>query len=223
MHYTNSEDVYKVNYKINSNNEQEWLTDEAVAYIRHIIFCFNILTQRFSALLQCFAVLLLRKTIELKRFPDKRSLNQRFLQLAKFNRHRAESKLKDYITAQTEHRFYRYWYSVTDDSKHFKLDCHAVLMTYQDSYHAKPAFEMLTASPSAYKDSSKNSNLNVRITWEYLRDNIIARYGGNGLDYANKTLKEGRYTFNTLIHDGWLEHGIKPRGLFMHTIFIQLT
>ena len=80
--YSDGATIEVENYEIHPKNNLAWLSDRAFSIIRHIIFVFKIPTRRFGSLMQCFAVLLLGKVLELAKFPDRRSLNRRLLSLS---------------------------------------------------------------------------------------------------------------------------------------------
>ena len=130
--YTNGERLEANNYEMHPQNNQPWMTDQAFSVIRHIIFTFKIPTRRFGSLMACFSVLLLGRPTPKMRFPDKRGLNRRLLRLSIFDWHRTMVNFALFITTRTLHGFLRYWYSITDDSKHLKLDRHAVMMSMRE-------------------------------------------------------------------------------------------
>ena len=142
---------------------RRWMTDQDFSFIRHIIFTFKIPTRRFSSLMQCFSVLLLGKTIQLDNFTDRGSLNLRLLRLSIFEWHRTASRFSDYISRQTNHGFIRYWYSITDNSKHLKVDRHAVIMSVNEDNSVPPSFKGLSISSLSLKDSRGNSMMNAEL------------------------------------------------------------
>ena len=130
--YTKGDRLEANNYEMHPQNNQRWMTDQAYSVIRHIIFTFKIPTRRFGSLMACFSVLLLGRPTPKEAFPDRRGLNRRLLRLSIFDWHRMMVNFETFIVTPTLHGFLRYWYSITDDSKHFKLDRHAVMMTILD-------------------------------------------------------------------------------------------
>ena len=103
-------------------NGRRWLSDMAASIIRHIIFTFKEPIHRFGVLLNCFAALLLRKSLKHSDFLDTRSLNRRLLRLSLFDSHRDRINFNQFIIQRTPNGFSRNFYSITVDSKHHKLD-----------------------------------------------------------------------------------------------------
>ena len=117
------------NIGVHPESHRRWLTDEALHYIRHIIFSFSIPVTKFTSLMNCFAVLLLRKVLKLDEFLDTAQLVPRILRLDAIDRFRWAKDFNAYITSPHEHGFHRLFYSVSDDSKHFKRNRHALLIS----------------------------------------------------------------------------------------------
>ena len=205
--------------EIHPDNRQRWFKDSALSTIRHIIFSYNIPTTRFGSLLCSFAVLLLGRTLKMDEFMDKRSLNRRLMRLSVFDWHRSTNCFENYISALTEHGFKRYWYSVTDDSKHFKLDRHALMISFQEEATESPSHKVLTVSAAASKGSKGNTELNVNKIKASLSSKIIVCYGGNASDHANDARKESRDTFTQLLADDRLEHGLVPKPILICDLF----
>ena len=163
--------------------------------------------------MQCFSVLLLGKVVELSKFLDRRSLNPRLLRLSLFDWYHTSNSFNDYITKPTENGFFRYWYSVSDDSKHFRLDRHAVMITVREKDSDPPSFKLLTISASASKDSKGNKKMNQEVFNQKLRPLTMYHYGGNMTDNANDTKKESRDTFSAVLPSTRIEHGVVPKPL----------
>ena len=216
--YSDGARLARQNTTIHSESLRSWFTDECFACIRHIIFAFNIPTSRFGSLANCFSVLLLGRPLDLDEFPDRRTLNRRLLRLSTFDEHRLATSFEKYITTKTEHGFTRYFYSITDDSKHFKVDRHAVMYSCRENDNVPPAFKVLTVSTSASKDSKSNAKLNCDTMKSSFTPNIIKHYGGNVSDNATDAKKESRVTFATLVGDR-IENGVQPRPILLCNLF----
>ena len=213
--YTDGERLPRINLELNPENRKQWFTDSAMSCMRHIIFCFNIPTRTFGSLMNCFAVLLLGRALKMIEFPDRRSLNRRLMRLAVFDWHNTRTKFQAFIDSSSQYGFNRYWYSVTDDSKHLKVDRHAVMISYQESDNESPSFKVLTVSSSGAKDSKGNSNLNVEAFRSVLSNKIIDHYGGNASDHASDARKESRITFQSVLSAERMEHDIVPQPIFL--------
>ena len=203
--------------ELHPESRKEWFKDTIVSTVSHISFSYNIPTARFGSLLNSFAVLLLGRALKMDEFMDKRSLNRRLMHLSIFDWHRSTDSFEKYISSSTENGFKRYWYSVTDDSKHFKLDRHALMI--QEEASKSPSYKVLTVSAAASKDSKGITELNVHKIKESLSPNIIGCYGGNASDCANDSRKESRDTFTQLLTNYRLEHGVVPKPILICDLF----
>ena len=108
-------------------------------------------------------MLLLGETIQLDKFLDRHSLNRRLFRLGIFDWHRTASRFSDNISQQTDHGFTQYWYSITDDFKHLKVDRHAVMMSVKEDDNVPPSFKLLSISSSSSKDSKGKSMMNAEL------------------------------------------------------------
>ena len=205
--------------ELHPESRKEWFKDTIVSTVRHIIFSYNIPTARFGSLLNSFAVLLLGRALKMDEFMDKRSLNRRLMHLSIFDLHRSTDSFEKYISSSTENGFKRYWYSVTDDSKHFKLDRHALMISFQEEASKSPSYKVLTVSAAASKDSKGNTELNVSKIKESLSPKVIGCYGGNASDHASDARKESRDTFTQLLTNYRLEHDVVPKLILICDLF----
>ena len=133
--------------------------------------------------------MLLGKVLELSQFPDRRSLHRRLLWLSILDWHITKTSLSKYITTLTRNGFIRYWYSITDDSKHLKFDRHAVMISAKTQENEAPSFKLLTISTAASKDSKGNRELNKEIIEARLSPETIKHYGGNVTDHTSDAQK----------------------------------
>ena len=108
-----------------------------------------------------------------------------------------------YITTKTEHGFNRYWYSITDDSKHRKLDCHVVIITTKEKEGDSLSFKLLTMATAASKEC----------ILKHVKRPAINNYLGNVTDHANDAKKESRDTYDQLLPPNRTEHNVKPRAV----------
>ena len=76
-----------------------------------------------------------------------------------------------------------------------------------------PSFKLLTISTAASKDSKGNRELNKEIIEARLSRETIKHYGGNVTDHASDAQKESRKTFDLLLSDERVEHGVVPQAI----------
>ena len=217
--YSYGEHLPREMLELHPESRKEWFKDTIVSTVRHISFSYNIPTARFGSLLNSFAVLLLGRALKMDEFMDKRSLNRRLMHLSIFDWHRSTDSFEKYISSSTENGFKRYWYSVTDDSKHFILDGHALMIFFQEEESKSPSYKVLTVSAAASKDSKGNTELNVYKIKESLSPKVIGCYGGNASDHASDARKESRDTFTQLLTNYRLEHGVVPKPILICDLF----
>ena len=210
--YSNGARLHANIYEIHPSNERLWLTDKAASYIRHIIFCFKVPITRFPSLMNCFSVLLLGRSLLLEEFPSVATLTARIFRLHLFDWQFFMNDFQSKITTLNQCGFPRYWYSITDDSKHHKEDRHAALMSALEG--DGPCFKLLTTSVAGSKDSDGNSKLNVSTILNMLPLNVVAHYGGNVSDNASDAMLEGEKTFGLLMEE-LATHEVGEDGLVM--------
>jgi hypothetical protein len=131
-------------YEKHPSNDQLWLTDKAASYMRHMLFIHKVPITRFPSLMNCFAVLLLGRSLKLEQFPSFATLSARIYRLQLFDWQFFLNEFKSKITIPNECGFARSFFTVTDDSKHLKEDRHAALMSGLEG--DQPCFKLLTTS-----------------------------------------------------------------------------
>ena len=179
-------------------NEQPKVKIEAAAMMRHILIQFQPSAKKFPALLNCFAVLLIGRTLRDDEFPSRKTIMDHMLVLHKLEWKQFCIEFEPKIQRCTKHNFKRLWYSISDDSKHHRVDRHILLMSSLDADDL-PIFKLLTAAMSASKDSAGNADANVYSFMENLTPAILAHYGGSCTDNASDALKECRLTFDSIL------------------------
>lgn len=73
-----------------------------------------------------------------------------------------------------------------------------------------PLFKLLTISTAASRDSKRNRKLNKEIVETRLSPEMTKHYGGNVIDPAGDTQKKSLDTFNLLLSDEQIKHGVVP-------------
>jgi hypothetical protein len=176
--------------------QDDWVPPCHKLVMRHILFTHKVPITRFPSLMNCFAVLLLGRSLNLEEFLSFATLSARIYRLQLFDWHFLLNDFKVKITTPDEHGFPCFWYFITDDSKHHKEDRHAALMSALEG--DKPCFKLLTTMVAALKNSDGNSRLNVCTIMNMLPLHAVVRYGGNVSNNASGAMLEGALTFRLL-------------------------
>ena len=82
---------------------------------------------------------------------------------------------------------------MNDNSRHHKIDCHAVLMSAITD--GVPSFKLFTTSALKTKDSDGNEEMNLLMLAEKIPILALAHYGGNVSDNAREAILEGQKYF----------------------------
>ena len=189
------------NYEVHPQSNQLWIKDEAVHYIRHIVYVLNIPISRFPELWNCFSVLLLRRSLSTREFSSVRTLLPRFYRLTLIDQKVFNNAFEYSICEPDSYGFFRLWYTITDDSMHHKVNRHAAIRTAEEVEgdmqrwgYPTPVFRFMTIGVTA-KGSVPNSDLNVSTMQKTVGVKIAAHYGGNVSDNATDAISEGVLTF----------------------------
>jgi hypothetical protein len=199
--YTGGERLPAMNYEMHPKSNKMWLTDKAAHFMRHIVHCFKLALSRFPSLMNCFAVLMLGRSLTPLEFSSVSTLRSRFVQLYEIERYRFGVDFETFITVPDEYGFYRVWYMVTDDSKHFDKSRHGCLLSThredqsENNGSLKPSIRLLTASVAGSKDSDENASLNFAAASECLSSSVCALNAGAVTDNAADALCETKKTF----------------------------
>jgi hypothetical protein len=189
------------NYEVNPDNHQLRLSDRSAHFLRHISACFGVALARLPSLWQCFAVLILGRPLEQDEFSSSETIRLRCQRLHIFDEHNFAVDFEIYLSGEDMYGFVRLWFSLSDDSRFFKVDRHGLFMTaHRDNpsgpgAYIDPCFHILTASAAASKDSEGNSDLNVATFCACLSTRVLVNYGGGTTDNAPDAIEESRKTF----------------------------
>lgn len=135
------------------------------------------------------------------------------MQLSLYDSYRYHINFDQYIIQCRTNGFSPNFYSITDDSKHHKLDRHAVVIGAMDVGDKDPCFKFLTVSAGKSKDAKGNAELNKMGFENELGKDTMKHYGGNITDNADTAKKESRDTFDLLLDDSRLEHAVRPKPM----------
>lgn len=186
--YAGGERLPAKNFEKHPSNNRPWLTDEAMHYVRHIVHCFRIPVERFSALWNCFAVLFLRRAFEDEDFRSPATILYRCHRLQLIDEFRFKESFKVFIVEHDVYGFTRYFYMVSDDSKFFKRDERHVLIITTGKWPSienggtkdrpDPGFHFLTARRSVKKGSEENAAVNKDAFDQALPEEAKPHFGG---------------------------------------------
>jgi len=201
--YNNGKRFAPSMYKPGFNGRKE-LTQPAAALIRHIILDYNLSVNKFPALLQQFVVLLRGSTLDDDEFPSATSLRRRIVHLWLLDWAIFRDNFEPLITDFGNDGFVKLWFSMSDDSKHFSINRHIVIMSAlskMDDSEVESIFKLVTASPSISKESTGNSKLNCLKFEHHLTQAIRAHYGGANSDTGADALLEQEKTFKHVMDE----------------------
>jgi hypothetical protein len=63
--YTGGERLPAMNYEMHPKSNKMWLTDKAAHFMPHIVYCYKLALSRFPSLMNCFAVLMLGRSLNI--------------------------------------------------------------------------------------------------------------------------------------------------------------
>lgn len=97
--------------------------------LRHIFFSFNLPVVTVGALWSCFYALIMRRPIKDDCFAAATTIWNNAMALQSIDKKIKTKKFCKAISKKTKHGFQRYFYSSSDDSKHFKLNRHVLVVS----------------------------------------------------------------------------------------------
>ena len=140
------------------------------------------------------------------------------MRLSLMDWHRSVTRFESFICSGTEHGFKRLFFSISDDSKHLKVDRHALMISFQEGSDEEPSFKLLSVSASASKDSKGNTRSNVAHMQEHLSAAVLGHCGGNSSDHASDARKESKETFKQLLGER-RDEGVQPKPVLLCDLF----
>jgi hypothetical protein len=192
---------------ITTRGGKKTFTVEAVSYIRSIAYEHNIPLRRLPALWSKFAVLMLRKPLFSAESISHSVMKERVLHIDEIDQQLFCKEMEKYLLQLTPRGFKRYWYMISDDSKHCDKENHHVLIIsclkklavkYAEEGHLEKSFQFLGASMAGGKASLQNANKNVEVFKRFITPKMLAHFGGGCSDNANDAQKELRTTFENI-------------------------
>ena len=182
------------NTEKNSCNGKLCFTDEAMSYVRHMICSFGLSSIRFPSLMNCFSILLLRRTLMDEEFPSITTITSRMLRLGVFDSYIFGEIFRQQITIPSQYGFPTLSYVMTDDTKIDNEQLHAIIKSVIGKNRTK-SFRLYSASASSSKDSIGNAQKNYDVITGKESNQVMAHTGGGNSDHENSATKEIDETF----------------------------
>jgi len=195
--YSSGRRIEANNFTMNANSRARQLSMQAAWMIRHIFFSYNIPATTVGALWACFYALIMHREIPYHSFISATTVWNNTMRLQDIDNKVATDSFWKSILKKTKHGFQRFFYSSSDDSKHFKLNRHVLIISTFDegnespewcSSPADPTFRHVCSSPSMIKSSNAEKNADEII--KLLGLEIAAYYLGGTNDNASDAQNE---------------------------------
>jgi hypothetical protein len=184
------------NTKVHAQTGQPFLTDEAAAILRAIVFEFDISLTRMPTLLCYFSLFFLRRSPTEAEFISRRSLLPRIQRLQWVDEQHTNTELEEYLCGEVN-GFPKYFYSITDDSKHFKRVRHVLIASNYSQ--GQRGFQFISATHAGASDALSEAKLNARELTSTFTPEIMAHYGGGAGDNAADAQLEIRETHRLIL------------------------
>jgi len=179
------------------NTNQTSMTLESAWILRHIMYTHHLPVRKVLMLWAEFHVLILRTPVNPEWFVSERTLWYHVHRLHHIDNALLTSSFADSICERTENGFLRYFYSSSDDSKHFNRNRHVCLISQLINDH--PGFRHITSSVNEVKSDNAGKNSEAIIDVLGLRN--AAHYGGGCNDNAADAQNEIGVTFRKIMDE----------------------
>ncbi len=179
------------------NTHQTSMTLESAWILRHIMYTHHLPVRKVLMLWAEFHVLILRTPVNPEWFVCERTLWYHVHRLHHIDNALLTSSFADSICKRTENGFLRYFYSSSDDSKHFNRNRHVCLISQLINDH--PGFRHITSSVNEVKSDNAGKNSEAIIDVVGLRN--AAHYGGGCNDNAADAQNEIGVTFRKIMDE----------------------
>jgi len=151
----------------------------------------------------CFYVLIMRREISAEEFSSAATLERHIIRLSGVDRQRSAANLEKFVTTVSKNGFHRYFYLLSDDSKHFKRNRHVLLTSKHrgdpDDSEWDPTFEYHTSSESYAKGGEANADLNMNaLESDGYSLRILEKLGGGATDNASDATLENSVTYDMI-------------------------
>ena len=190
------------NFEMNRDNHKMVLKLGSASILRDIMFEYKVKKTRFPSMLQMFSTYLCGRPLEKEELISTQTIIRNIYRLDMIDFHRDMEAFRPYITTPTKHGFIRYFYIVSDGSKHHNRDRHGLIMSYS-KVDENPRFKVLTTSEPMAKDADGLSNLNLDTMKTSIPLDIAAHFGGHVTDNENTAASERKLTFEKVM--SWLD------------------
>ena len=165
--YSEGRRVEANNFTMNIDSRARQLSIQASWMIRHILLSFNLPAVTVAALWACFYSLIMHREIPLANFISSTTVWNNTMRLQHIDKQVATNIFWKAIGRKTKHGFQRFFFSSSDDSKHFKLNRHVLIISTFDggnesydwcSSPTDPTFRHVCSSPPMVKSSNAQKN-----------------------------------------------------------------
>lgn len=106
---------------LNPGNRKAQLSRRSAWILRHIYFSFNLPIYTIGSLWACFYALIMNRVIPKSKFVAATTIWNNTMALRDIDKSIESAKFWRAVRKKTKHGFQRYFYSSSDDSKHFEL------------------------------------------------------------------------------------------------------
>lgn len=178
-------------FSLNPGNRQPQLSRRSAWILRHVYFSFNLPIYVIGSLWVSFYALIMNRAIPTARFAAATTIWNNTMALRDIDKSIESAKFWRAIRKKTKNGFQRYFYSSSDDSKHFKQNRHVLLIsTFDDDASPydycttpiDPTFRHVTSTPNNVKATNAKKNADDII--DLLGLEYAALYGGGCVSVA---------------------------------------
>lgn len=199
--YSNGRRVEADITSMNSNNLRHTTSPRVQWILRHIFYHFNLPVHTIPPLWASFYTLIMDRVISTGKFIAQSSIWNNTMYLKEFDDVLQTQSFKTAINTKTSHGFQRYFYTSSDDSKHWKQNRHVLIAStfdFDGSSDLDPSFRHITSAVSNVKSS--NAEMNAKEIVDLLGIEAAVWYGGGCNDNANDAQAEIRSTFDSIMN-----------------------
>lgn len=199
--YSNGRRVEAEITTLNSKNLRHTTSPRVQWILRHIFYHFNLPVHTIPALWATFYTLIMDRVISAGKFIAQSTIWSNTMYLKEFDDVLQTDSFKTAINTKTPHGFQRFFYSSSDDSKHWKQNRHVLITStfdFESSSDLDPSFRHITYAVSNVKSS--NAEMNAKEIVDLLGIEAAVWYGGGCNNNANDAQAEIRSTFDFIMN-----------------------
>ena len=157
--YSNGRRVEADITTLNRGNNRHTTSPRVQWILRHIFYHFNLPVHTIPPLWACFYTLIMDRVISFGKFIAQSSIWNNTIYLKYYDDQIETTAFKNAINTKTPNGFQRYFYSSSDDSKHWKRNRHVLITsTFDNVSKFYPSFRHITSAVSNVKSSNAEVN-----------------------------------------------------------------